>query len=170
MSKRKHISWKTKYASALLALGHIPYDDAKLMSEDQIISLYHVDHNILHETEHEDRDKFWNLTPMLIPAHREKTKADVSIIAKSRRIRRQGHTLILSQEARKPANEIELIETLGEAFREGMFYGREQANENWVKEANRPGGAIGWKRKIQSRGFDKTLKRKLDGQVVKRND
>jgi hypothetical protein len=63
--KRKHISWKTKYASALLALGHIPYADAREMSEDQIISLYHVDHNILNETENENRDKFWNLTPML---------------------------------------------------------------------------------------------------------
>jgi hypothetical protein len=84
---RKHISDKTRLAATLLARGEIPYADAKNMSEDQLISLYHWDHNILHESEHEDRDKFWNLAPMLIKAHREKTRLDAKIIAKSRRIR-----------------------------------------------------------------------------------
>jgi hypothetical protein len=84
MSKRAHISLKVKLASALLALGHVPYRDAYLMTEDQIISLYHFDHNILHGIEAEDR--FWNLSPMLIAAHREKSKRDTAIVAKSKRL------------------------------------------------------------------------------------
>lgn len=85
--KRRHISTETKLAATLLKLGDIPYDHAKLMSADQIISLYEWDHNILHETGHPDRDEYWNLKPMLIAAHRAKTKIDAKIIAKGRRLR-----------------------------------------------------------------------------------
>ena len=87
--KRKHISWKKKYACALLALGDVPYGHAREMTADQMISLYHVDHGILHETENENVDQWWNLTPRLISAHRIKTKQDAKIIAKSRRIRKR---------------------------------------------------------------------------------
>lgn len=59
------------------------------MTEDQFLSLFHFDHNILHETGHPDRDAFWNLTPMLIQAHRTKTKADAKVIAKGKRIRKR---------------------------------------------------------------------------------
>jgi hypothetical protein len=86
MSRRK-LSNRTKLAATLLARGEIPYSDAKLMSEDQLISLYHFDHNIYHESEHPDRDLFWNLKPMPIREHREKTKQDAKIIAKGRRLR-----------------------------------------------------------------------------------
>lgn len=84
--KRAHISLKTKLASALLALGHVPYDDAKALTADQLISLYHWDHGILHGIE--INDEYWNLTPILIQTHREKSKRDTAIVAKSKRIRR----------------------------------------------------------------------------------
>lgn len=84
MSKRAYISWKTKYAAALLALGDIEYEHAKGMTEDQIISLYNVDHGILHAIE--PIDDFWNLTPKLIAEHREKSADDKTIISKSDRI------------------------------------------------------------------------------------
>lgn len=87
MVARKHISHKTARAALIVQCGLVPYVDAKKMTEDQIISLFHLDHNILHETGHEDRDKFWNLTHTFIKAHREKTKQDAKIIAKGRRIR-----------------------------------------------------------------------------------
>src|SRR5262245_30214003 len=93
---RKHISWKTKCAGAMArrcpSCGYrdIPYDDCKQMTEDQFHSLFHWDHNILHSSKHKDRDKFWNVEHMLIAAHREKTKRDQKIIAKSRRIERKG--------------------------------------------------------------------------------
>lgn len=128
MSKRKHISWKTKCAAALLeAWEDFPYDEAKRLTEDQFLSLFHFDHNILHETEHEDRDQFWNLRPMFIKAHREKTKQDAKVIAKSKRIRA------------------------------------------WNEKSYRltPLG-LKMKRKLKSRGFDKTLRKKMDGTVVKR--
>src|SRR5262245_20716617 len=89
---RRHISWKTKAAAAILdamlvreRFGLHPrrwYEDAKRMTETQFLSLFHWDHNILHSSGHPDRDKFWNLTFMLIQAHREKTKQDRKIIDK----------------------------------------------------------------------------------------
>lgn len=169
MTKRKHISLKTKYASALLALGDIPYDDAKQMTENQIISLYQIDHNILHETGSPDVDKYWNLTPTLIQAHRTKTKTDIRAIAKGRRIRRRGkHFIQISADTRREVgNDAVLAEVMREAYQTGAMEGRAQANDAWVKEANRPGGALRW-RKLQSRGFDKTLRKKMDGTVVKR--
>lgn len=87
MSKREHISLKTKLASALLTLGHVDYAHAKGMTEDQIISLYHWDHGILYAIE--PNDSFWNLVPTLISEHREKSKRDTAIVAKSKRIVRK---------------------------------------------------------------------------------
>jgi hypothetical protein len=140
--KRKHISHKTARASLIVQCGLIPYDHAKLMTEDQIISLTHIDHNILHSSEHEDRDKFWNFTHRLIKEHREKTKLDAKIIAKSRRIRKkwQKHSAL-------------------RGLQEGTKYGAEVM----AKHENP------WIRKIHSRGFDKTLTRGFrDGKVRKR--
>jgi len=86
MTGRMHITLKTKLASTLLALGDIDYEHAKLMADGDIISLYHWDHNILHAIE-PGNDHFSNLKPMLIAAHRQKSKTDAGIIAKSKRIR-----------------------------------------------------------------------------------
>jgi len=135
VTRRKHISWKTRCAAALLSTFQCRnmYDDAKQMTEDQFLSLFHWDHNILHSTEHEDRDQFWNLTPMLIRAHREKTKSDAAIVAKSRRIRKK----LLADGLMPP--------------------GIHAATEHLFT-----------KRTLRSRGFDKTLRKKLDGTVVKR--
>ena len=85
--KRRHINLTTKLASALLALGDIPYEDAKQMTAEQIVSLYELDHGILHGIE--PNDAFWNLTPRLIKPHREKSKRDTSIVAKTRRIEKE---------------------------------------------------------------------------------
>lgn len=83
---RAHISLRTKLASALLALGHIPYDEAKLLSEDQVLSLYQWDHGILHSIE--ANDAFWNLTPRLIAEHRAKSRKDTTAVAKVKRLSR----------------------------------------------------------------------------------
>jgi hypothetical protein len=87
MPSRKHISLKTKLASALLMLKDIPYEESKGMSAEQIISLYQFDHGILHATE--PIDEPWNLTPRLIHEHRQKSKKDTAIVAKSRRIEKK---------------------------------------------------------------------------------
>lgn len=139
---RKKIRDRTKLCSALLALGIIPYSDAKKMTEDQLLSLWHFDHNILHETGHPDRDKFWNLTPMLIQPHREKTKHDAAIIAKGRRIRGKL--------------------TIGDAMAMGIRSAVLAAAKTEGQRTNP------WVRKLRSRGFDKRFRKKLDGTVVKR--
>jgi hypothetical protein len=139
--KRKHIPNKTLRAALLVQLGDIPYEHAKLMTEDQIISLYEVDHCILYESGHPDRDKFWNLTHLLIRAHREKTKQDAGIIGKGRRIRNKFPPLAPLVAEGQPL--LEPSEIADSAVR-------------WAK------------RKIRSRGFDKTRRRKWDGTVVLR--
>ena len=87
MSKRAHIPYPQQLAAALRELGGIPYEHAKLMSAEQIISLFHRDHGILHATD--PINEHWNLTWTLIKTHREKSKLDTAIVAKSKRIVRK---------------------------------------------------------------------------------
>jgi hypothetical protein len=85
MSPRSHIGWQTKCASALLALGHIPYEDAKQMTAAQLCSLYQFHHNVRHAES--GGDHFSNLEPMLIAPHRKRTaEIDVPAIAKAKRV------------------------------------------------------------------------------------
>lgn len=95
---RAHISWKTKYAAALLALGDVSYEHAKQMTEDQIISLYQVDHGVLHAFE--GSDLFWNLTPRLIAEHRAKSGKDKGIVSKADRISEGQREFMARQSAK----------------------------------------------------------------------
>lgn len=91
MSARAHISLETKLASALLALGIVPYEHAKKMSAAQLISLVEWHHNILHSTE--PNNEFWNIEPMPIMEHRKRFPVDAAVAAKVKRLRgetRQG--------------------------------------------------------------------------------
>lgn len=84
--QRQAPNLETKLAAALLALGRIPYDDAKAMGRTNFLSLWQYDHNIRHSEE--GTGEFWNLEPLLIPAHRIKTATiDAPAIAKNRDIR-----------------------------------------------------------------------------------
>jgi hypothetical protein len=88
--KRKAISLKTKLAAALACL--LPQDERDRLrakgSEDDVISLFHFDHIIPHADN--GSDCWFNLDPLLVDAHREKTaKVDVPRIAKGKRIRRK---------------------------------------------------------------------------------
>ena len=86
--KRKHVPLKTKLAAALLALGHIPYEESKAMTADQIIRRYDFDHwPILHALGGPDLP--WNLRPLLRAPHKEKSKRDTAIVAKVKRIQRK---------------------------------------------------------------------------------
>jgi len=149
MSRRKHISWKTKCAAALLhAMRDVAYDDAKKMTEDQFLSLFQWDHNMLHAFEGEDRDSYYNLTPMLIMAHRRKTKADAKIIAKSKRIRAKNKTP-------------EIV------WKAGPTIGAYWMGPDGFYEVH-DGGKLKRVSKIRSRGFDKRYRKKMSGKVVKR--
>lgn len=86
MSKRAHISVKSKLAAALCALFEIPYDDAKNMHEEQVLSLVHWDHYPIRKADGGGDDHF-NLVPRLIAAHRKKTaEKDIPELAKTNRI------------------------------------------------------------------------------------
>lgn len=89
--RRPYVSKDTKLAAALLQLRDeqgvllIPYEHAKLMSDEQIISLFQFDHNIRHIDGGPAEP--WNLAPMLIAGHRRKTATkDVPEIRKRVRI------------------------------------------------------------------------------------
>jgi hypothetical protein len=160
--RRKHISWKTKCAAALAALGHIRYDDLKKMTSHQFLTLWQWDHNILHAWEVADSDAYWNLTPMLIKAHREKTKHDVKLIAKSRRItkkemeRRQNALIAFGNDVQRLG--IDALVAEYDAWQAGDL----------PKAAELATRRLKHRRKIPSRGFDKTRSRHLDGTVTPR--
>lgn len=85
MTARAKLTLTTKLASSLLARGEIPYLDAKLMTAEQLNSLYQWHHNMRHAED--GGDHFSNIEPMLIAPHRERTaKIDAPEIAKNKRI------------------------------------------------------------------------------------
>lgn len=96
MTKRAHIPDRTKLAAVLLQMLRpdetgklapiIPYEHAKLMSADQIISLFQFDHYPIPKA-HDGPDEPWNLQPLPIMEHRKKTaEIDVPAIRKADRI------------------------------------------------------------------------------------
>jgi hypothetical protein len=94
-AKRAHISFKTKLVAALCQMRYevdgkweliLNHDEAKALSEDQILSLFHWDHDPIPHAE-DGADEHHNLVPNLIAPHREKTaKVDVPQIAKRKRV------------------------------------------------------------------------------------
>jgi len=157
MSQRKHLSLETKLAAMTVLFFHIPYLDAKKMTKQQVNSLVQWDHNMLHESRHADRDEFWNFTPRLIREHREKTKRDAAVIAKGRRIRAKITGF----------GGIGLVPQMADAISAGLAEGARDAYDRIGKDDRYQDGwnRIWGKRKIRSRGFDKTRRRKMDGTV-----
>ena len=99
MAKRSHISLRVKLAAALLQTMQddgtgklvrvISHEDAKRMTADEIIARFHLDH---HPIPHAagGPDEPWNLTPLPVDIHREKTaRVDVPAIAKAKRLTRK---------------------------------------------------------------------------------
>lgn len=91
----------------------IPYDDAKRMTTDELLSLFQFDHGI-HEaidgpTEH------WNLTPRFIMEHRRKThEIDRPQIRKTDRIEEDAAEFrrkMLAKSGQTPADEVEVSTT-----------------------------------------------------------
>lgn len=91
---RKTPTLAEKLAAALLELQRlrgdpIDRDHAKLMTADQICSLFQYDHAAGYACHGADNHPTM-LTPLLIAEHREKTaKRDIPAIAKGKRIRRR---------------------------------------------------------------------------------
>ena len=164
MAKRAHISLKTKLAATLLQLGEVvardggsiawepfvPYEHAKQMTADQIISLYEFHHNIRHA---EDGSiHFSNLEPMLRSAHRKRTaEIDVPAIAKGKRIRRKEDEHKAQRVVPLPGDGFDPNQPITWDDIEGRLEGRP-----WPKG------------RIRSRGFDTTRTKGFDGKVRKR--
>ena len=154
----------------------IPYAHAKLMTDYQINSLVEWHHNVHHSAQGKqtvvpDVDHFSNLAPILIAAHLEQTKRDLKIIAKIKRTKRKGITI---GDVPLGAGNDALI-SVGDAIASGFRQGLRNAYERIVAEEARKAKAGGvlrhWpkvKRKIRSRGFDKTKRRTMRGKVVPR--
>lgn len=87
--RRKDPTLKDKLAAALRVIAEIQFSHARQMSADQIISLFQFHHILYHAQD--GSDEHWNLEPMLIQAHRERTaKIDVPQIGKTRRISKEN--------------------------------------------------------------------------------
>lgn len=92
---REHISTKTVLAAAICQLLEIPHEHAKLMHEEQVISLIHRDHYPVRRADGlamgmtvEEVDHHSNIFLRPIMSHREKTaREDIPQMAKSKRVR-----------------------------------------------------------------------------------
>lgn len=93
--KRGHVGLGQKLAAALACLLPAAQRDGlreRKVPAKQVIRLFTFDHLVLHAMD--GSDLWWNLDPKLVAAHREKTKADVGIVAKVRRIAPQWNEFL----------------------------------------------------------------------------
>lgn len=85
---RAHVGLKTKLAAAIATM-FLTHDEAKALSEDQVLSLVAWDHDPIPHA-HGGEDAHHNLVPRMIPNHRQKTaKVDVPMIAKTKRLTKE---------------------------------------------------------------------------------
>lgn len=83
--KRKEPTLTDKLAAALRELLGIPYEHAVQMTAEQIISLVQWHH--IHYHRDSANDEHWNLDPLPIRAHKERTaKIDLPQIGKTKRL------------------------------------------------------------------------------------
>jgi hypothetical protein len=82
---RKEPTLTAKLAAAIRELFQIPHEHAKLMTDDQVLSLVQWHHIEYHATG--GSDEHWNLDPLTIKGHKARTaKIDVPQIAKTKRL------------------------------------------------------------------------------------
>ncbi len=105
MRPRKYIPLPEKLAAALACL--LPQerrDDlrARKIPASEILALFQWDHIILFSFD--GSDSWWNLDPKTVLEHRQKSKADTSIVAKAKRIDKKWipFTLAMAQ-GQKPS-------------------------------------------------------------------
>lgn len=92
MSRRGYVRLIDKLAACVRELFQIPYEHAKQMSAEQILSLVQWQHIHYHAQNSDETwvDAHWNIEPMLIAPHKEVTaKKDIPQIAKTKRIERE---------------------------------------------------------------------------------
>ena len=90
MSTRDYIPYGERLAATLACL--LPQEQRDALRADKvgsqfILNLFQFDHIVLHAQG--GSDLWWNLDPKLTPEHREKSKRDTAIVAKSKRLVRK---------------------------------------------------------------------------------
>lgn len=84
---RKYIPFPERLAAALAMLLPAAQRDAMRagrLPAKAVLKMFHFDHVALHSLGGED--KWWNLSPIQVRPHREKSRRDTSIVAKVDRI------------------------------------------------------------------------------------
>lgn len=120
---RKEPTLTAKLAACIRELLGIPVEHAKLMTDEQIISLVQFDH-ILYHSQHKTEpwvDEHWNLDPLSITGHRVKTKSDLRQIGKTRRISKEHEEFrkrLLTPRDERRANDKRTIKSRGFQRRE----------------------------------------------------
>lgn len=87
--KRDYIPLSEKLAAALSMLLSQADRDAMRgaqMPAKAVLSLFQFDHTVFHAPPFNGSDKWWNLTPLQKKPHQEKTRSDISAMAKVNRI------------------------------------------------------------------------------------
>jgi len=129
---RKHISLKTKLASAITIVLAIPYDHAKNMSEDQILSLVEWDHWPRRKADG-GTDEFHNIMPRTIAAHALKTaKVDLPTLAKIKRI--QSHPIVTGLKVLPMMVDFDTKELLRRAPLKRRIQSRKMQSRPWPKK------------------------------------
>lgn len=102
---RKEPTLKAKLAATLRELLKIPYDEARLLTTDQIISRVEFHH--IHYHAQDGVDDHWNLDPLPKAEHKERTaKIDIPQIWKTKRISKaeaEFRTRLLTPRDERPA-------------------------------------------------------------------
>jgi hypothetical protein len=70
----------------------------------------------------------------------------MTLVRRETLVRFEGNSIILTPEARELLRSDKPFKVLAEVWREALHRGEQQANKNWLKEANRRGGAVQWAR------------------------
>lgn len=107
MSKRRRcFNRSEKLAAAYLALGLVPEPLASTGSAEEIIRQVEGDHNVLHCLGGDTRPQNCNLLPRL--AHREKSRRDIAVAAKVKRIADQWAAFWRRMDAKKSGERLRL--------------------------------------------------------------
>ena len=131
----------------------IPYEDAKLMTSEQIISLFQWDHGELWVLTQNDHPA--NFTPRPILEHREKSKLDNRAVKKGDRIAKdhtEHHRVMSSRHGLAGAD---AVAGAGDEHR-----GSEPSPRRPVSPITPPAAGRACP-KIQSRGFEKSKRVKI---------
>jgi hypothetical protein len=137
MAGREHNNKDTLLAAALLALGHIPHEHAKLMTAAQVISLFQFDHYPIRKADG-GPDEPWNLRPLGIMAHRVKTaEKDAPEMARNRDVQ-ASEAIHRAKLALKEGNHVAAGQILATVSKRSRLKPKHKINSPGFQQNHRP--------------------------------